>query len=76
MQTKVKDKKIRMPTAKGSKSVSLSAFEKELALETFVDIRLKGRQVGCGCYRKAAKVSGLSLGLSAWAFMTISKIHR
>ncbi|PZO22628.1 MAG: hypothetical protein DCF25_02370 [Leptolyngbya foveolarum] len=44
-----------MPTAKGARSVTLSAFEKELALETFVDIRLKGRQVGCALLQKGSK---------------------
>ena len=40
---------------KGSKSVSVTAFEKELALETFVEIRQKGRQVGCALLQKGNK---------------------
>ena len=55
MITKVKSKKIRKPTSKGAESVSVSAFEQELSLETFVEINLKGRKVGCAMLQKGKK---------------------
>ena len=44
-----------MYTGKGTKSLPVIAFEKELALETFVEIKQKGRQVGCALLQKGSK---------------------
>ena len=56
MPTKVKNKRVKLRGARGSKSVDLIAFEKELALETFVEIQLRGRQVGCAATERQQKV--------------------
>ncbi|MBE9062246.1 hypothetical protein [cf. Phormidesmis sp. LEGE 11477] len=53
--TKVKRRKVKRLTQKGVKSLILEAFEKELALETFVDIHLKERRVGCAMLQQGAK---------------------
>lgn len=55
MITKVKSKRVKRPTPKGSQAVTITAFEKELALETFVEIELKGRKVGCAMLQKGKK---------------------
>lgn len=55
MQTKVKRKKVANLTGRGSKSLSFTAFEKELALETFVEIQLRGRRVGAALLQKGSK---------------------
>jgi hypothetical protein len=62
MQTKVKSRKIKKPTAKGSRSVELEAFEKELSLETFIEIKQKGRKVGAAMLQKGSKKSRFVFG--------------
>lgn len=44
-----------MYAGSGPKSVSVKAFEKDLALETFIDIKQKGRQVGSALLQKGSK---------------------
>jgi len=55
MQTKVKPRKLRRPTSKGSQTIAIKGFEKELALETFIEIQLKGRKVGCAMLQQGSK---------------------
>ncbi|KPQ33321.1 MAG: AAA-like domain [Phormidesmis priestleyi Ana] len=67
MPTKVKNKRVKLRGARSSRSVDLVAFEKELALETFVEIQLKGRQVGCAWLQKGSKKSRFVFGFECLA---------
>ena len=68
MPTKVKARKrVQLRGAKRSRSVDVCAFEKELALETFVEIQLRGRQVGCAWLQKGSKKSRFVFGFECHA---------
>lgn len=55
MVTKVKPKKVRKLTPNGTQVSKIKGFEKDLSLESFVEILLKGRKVGAMMLQKGKK---------------------
>ncbi|MEM9908613.1 MAG: hypothetical protein AAF921_26745 [Cyanobacteria bacterium P01_D01_bin.44] len=53
--TKVKAKRVKTPSAKGSKTAVVTAFEKALHLETLAKISVKGREASCFLLAKGKK---------------------